>query len=419
MMLDLRADATPSIATAATGDARRDDAPTSTTARATRTCRTACPRSTNTCADLDWEPRSAMDEALKRIFDAYRGQVADARRARRLGPHGVRMLLASRSTSTRCAARARACPTSSTLLRKHGADATFLFSLGPDHTGRAIKRVFRPGFFGKVRRTSVVRHYGVKTLLYGTRAARTGHRTARRRRDARDRATTGSKRASIRWDHIRWQDGVARRRRRMDARARCSGRATATPTSSGPPARARRGRLADERARAAAHAAAGLRILLRRPRRASASAGVERRADPLPAAADHAADARRADRTRRHHRNQRRRASSRTDEAAPPPATSTRCTPSSRACVSHRSSSSSSQAGRRRAGGSCPCEPCSRRCNRSRCRAAKSVPASSTAAPARCWCSATDSWPTSILDRLGVPASAKRASGESLTIARG
>ena len=31
------------------------------------------------------------------------------------------------------------------LLKKHGADATFLFSLGPDHTGRAIKRVFRPG----------------------------------------------------------------------------------------------------------------------------------------------------------------------------------------------------------------------------------------------------------------------------------
>ena len=54
------------------------------------------------------------------------------------------------------------------LLKKHGADATFLFSLGPDHTGRAIKRVFRPGFFGKVRRTSVVKHYGLKTLLYGT-----------------------------------------------------------------------------------------------------------------------------------------------------------------------------------------------------------------------------------------------------------
>ena len=52
------------------------------------------------------------------------------------------------------------------LFRRHGADATFLFSLGPDHTGRAIKRVFRPGFLSKVSRTSVLAHYGLKTLLY-------------------------------------------------------------------------------------------------------------------------------------------------------------------------------------------------------------------------------------------------------------
>ena len=42
------------------------------------------------------------------------------------------------------------------LLKKHGAGATFLFSLGPDHTGRALRRVFRPGFFSKVARTSVL-----------------------------------------------------------------------------------------------------------------------------------------------------------------------------------------------------------------------------------------------------------------------
>src|ERR1051326_247713 len=45
---------------------------------------------------------------------------------------------------------------------------TFLFSLGPDKTGRAIKRVFRPGFFKKVARTSVVQIYGIRTLLNGT-----------------------------------------------------------------------------------------------------------------------------------------------------------------------------------------------------------------------------------------------------------
>ena len=54
------------------------------------------------------------------------------------------------------------------ILRRHRAGASFLFSLGPDHTGRAIKRVFRPGFMKKVQRTSVVSHYGIKTLMYGT-----------------------------------------------------------------------------------------------------------------------------------------------------------------------------------------------------------------------------------------------------------
>ena len=36
-------------------------------------------------------------------------------------------------------------PNLAVLLKKHAADATFLFSLGPDHTGRAIKRAFRRG----------------------------------------------------------------------------------------------------------------------------------------------------------------------------------------------------------------------------------------------------------------------------------
>ena len=95
-----------------------------------------------------------------------------------------------------------------TLLTKHGATATFLFSLGPDHTGRAIKRIFRPGFFGKVRRTSVVRHYGVKTLLYGTLlpGPDIGRRAGDVMRGVRD---AGFETGIHTWDHIRWQDGVA------------------------------------------------------------------------------------------------------------------------------------------------------------------------------------------------------------------
>jgi nucleoside-diphosphate-sugar epimerase len=37
------------------------------------------PKITNTCADLDWQPVVGMEDALARIFEAYRGQVAEAR----------------------------------------------------------------------------------------------------------------------------------------------------------------------------------------------------------------------------------------------------------------------------------------------------------------------------------------------------
>ncbi|HEY8249711.1 MAG TPA: polysaccharide deacetylase family protein [Burkholderiales bacterium] len=94
------------------------------------------------------------------------------------------------------------------LLKRHGAGATFLFSLGPDHTGRALRRVFRPGFFSKVRRTSVLRHYGLGTLLYGTLLpgpdiGRRGASTLRAARDA------GFEVGIHCWDHVRWQDHVA------------------------------------------------------------------------------------------------------------------------------------------------------------------------------------------------------------------
>jgi peptidoglycan/xylan/chitin deacetylase (PgdA/CDA1 family) len=93
-------------------------------------------------------------------------------------------------------------------LQEHGVAATFLFSLGPDHTGRAVRRVFRPGFVGKVKRTSVVRHYGVRTLLYGTvlPGPDIGRRAADIMRSVRD---AGHETGIHCWDHIRWQDGVA------------------------------------------------------------------------------------------------------------------------------------------------------------------------------------------------------------------
>lgn len=96
------------------------------------------------------------------------------------------------------------------LLRDAGAQATFLFSLGPDHTGWALRRVFRPGFLGKVSRTSVVSHYGLRTLMYGVLlpAPDIGKRAADPMRAARD---AGHECGLHTWDHVYWQDNVRSR----------------------------------------------------------------------------------------------------------------------------------------------------------------------------------------------------------------
>ena len=93
-------------------------------------------------------------------------------------------------------------------LKAHGADATFYFSVGPDHTGRALRRAFRPGFAQKVVRTSVIKHYGLKTLMYGVLLpgpdiGREAGDVMRATRDA------GFEVGLHTFDHVRWQDYVA------------------------------------------------------------------------------------------------------------------------------------------------------------------------------------------------------------------
>jgi undecaprenyl phosphate-alpha-L-ara4FN deformylase len=94
-------------------------------------------------------------------------------------------------------------------LRAAGAPACFLFSLGPDQTGRAISRVFRPGFFQKVSRTSVVQIYGVRTLLNGTLlpAPHIGRRHADVMRAVRD---AGFETGIHCHNHYQWQDHLMR-----------------------------------------------------------------------------------------------------------------------------------------------------------------------------------------------------------------
>jgi undecaprenyl phosphate-alpha-L-ara4FN deformylase len=99
-------------------------------------------------------------------------------------------------------------PALAELLKRHDAGATFLFSLGPDHTGRAIRRLFQPGVFRKAQRTSLLSHYGLLTLLYGTLlpGPDIGRGCAQTLRAVRD---AGFEVGIHAWDHVKWQDDAA------------------------------------------------------------------------------------------------------------------------------------------------------------------------------------------------------------------
>ena len=177
--------------------------------------------------------------------------------------------------------------------------ATFLFSLGPDHTGRAIRRVFRPGFVGKVQRTSVVGTTACARCCtarccpgpdIGRRAASV-HATRARRR-LRDRhPLLGPRPLAGRRGERRRRDGREREMQRACERfVEIFGEPPMTHGAAGWQMNVHALRLTQQ---------LGFDLLLGRPRHASAPAGLERRAHPLPAVADDAADARRADRHRR------------------------------------------------------------------------------------------------------------------------
>jgi undecaprenyl phosphate-alpha-L-ara4FN deformylase len=95
------------------------------------------------------------------------------------------------------------------LFDEFGIMATFLLSLGPDNTGRAIKRVFRRGFLNKVSRTGVISTYGIRTLLNGILlpGPHVGRRNEEVMRLIRDK---GHEVGIHCFDHIRWQDGLAK-----------------------------------------------------------------------------------------------------------------------------------------------------------------------------------------------------------------
>ena len=54
------------------------------------------------------------------------------------------------------------------ILKAHNVKASIFFSMGPDNSGKAIRRIFRKGFITKMFRTKAPTSYGLKTLFYGT-----------------------------------------------------------------------------------------------------------------------------------------------------------------------------------------------------------------------------------------------------------
>jgi peptidoglycan/xylan/chitin deacetylase (PgdA/CDA1 family) len=98
------------------------------------------------------------------------------------------------------------------LLDRARARASFFVTMGPDHSGRAIRRVLRPGFAGKMARTGALRTYGLYTILTGTllpsRPVGKGFPHLLRLIES-----CGHECGIHGWDHVLWHDGLERMRR--------------------------------------------------------------------------------------------------------------------------------------------------------------------------------------------------------------
>jgi len=95
-------------------------------------------------------------------------------------------------------------------MERFGVRATFYFSMGPDNSGKAIRRIFtRPGFLAKMLRTKAPSAYGLRTMLYGTLLP--APMIAASLPDTLRSAERKGHEAGIHcWDHVRWHDYLPR-----------------------------------------------------------------------------------------------------------------------------------------------------------------------------------------------------------------
>jgi peptidoglycan/xylan/chitin deacetylase (PgdA/CDA1 family) len=91
------------------------------------------------------------------------------------------------------------------LLGERKIKASIFFSMGPDNSGKAIRRIFRRGFISKMLRTKAPSTYGLKTLFYGTLLR--APMIVPSNPDILKRAVDEGHDCGIHcWDHVLWQD---------------------------------------------------------------------------------------------------------------------------------------------------------------------------------------------------------------------
>lgn len=93
------------------------------------------------------------------------------------------------------------------LMAELGVKASFFIAMGPDHSGRALKRLTKPGFLQKQLKAKAASAFGLRTMLYGL--VLPGPIIARSAPGLINRLINEGHEVGLHgWDHVFWHDRV-------------------------------------------------------------------------------------------------------------------------------------------------------------------------------------------------------------------
>jgi len=93
------------------------------------------------------------------------------------------------------------------LMAELGVKASFFIAMGPDHSGRALKRLTKPGFLQKQLKAKAASAFGLRTMLYGLLLP--GPVIARSAPGLINRLISEGHEVGLHgWDHVYWHDRV-------------------------------------------------------------------------------------------------------------------------------------------------------------------------------------------------------------------